>query len=206
MKTMHKMVMGLAVFSAAGLVHADAARPYVGVTYGINTEVDADKLAANCGTGGVTCSDLGNTDDAWQFYGGYPIRPNIALEGGYTNLVYVAKAKDSGGRQAEQKTDGIALNLVGRKALSGKTNVYGKVGAYLWNSETKSTVGNAEDSGTSPTVGLGLEYGINDKWTVRGGWDRFFSVGKDDALITGGAASTLKEDIDTLSIGLNYNF
>ncbi|MBU0654688.1 MAG: outer membrane beta-barrel protein [Gammaproteobacteria bacterium] len=200
-------IIGITLCSISSFAHAGGSTgPYVGLAYGVNSDVDTDKLSNQCGTGGVTCDDLGNTDDAWQFYGGYPVTDKIAVEGSYTNLVYVAKLRDSTGAQAEQKTEGVTLGLTGRQPLSSKLDVYGKIGAYLWNSETESTAGAADDSGTSPAVGVGLEYSVNDRWGVRGGWDRYFDIGKDDYLINGVTPGTLKDDIDTFTVGVNYNF
>lgn len=200
-------IVGIAACSMSGFAHAGGGiGPYAGIAYGVNSDVDESKLSTQCGVGGVTCTDLGETEDAWQVYGGYPITNALAVEAGYTNLVYLAKLKGSNGEQAEQKTDGITLGLTGRKALSEKLDLYGKVGGYVWRSKVKSTAGDVKDTGVSPTVGLGVEYGINEKWSVRAGWDRFFDVGEKEHFLTAGNVGTLKDDIDTFSVGLNYNF
>jgi OOP family OmpA-OmpF porin len=204
-------LMALPILLASGLVQAGGANsPYVGGSIAYNTAVADNKLSNTCGTAGVTCTDLGDTKDAWSVYGGYPITNTLSAELGYTDLAYVARLEQANNgtatARAGQKTKGITLGLTGRKPVTRKLDVYGKAGAFVWKSDVKSTAGSANDSGTSPTVGLGVEYAISKKVGLRAGWDRYFKVGKQDNLINSGVVGSVKDDIDTYSIGLSYHF
>jgi opacity protein-like surface antigen len=204
-------LMALPILLASGLVQAGGANsPYVGGAVAYNTAVSDNKLSNTCSTAGVTCTDLGHTKEAWSVYGGYPITNTFSVEAGYTDLAYVARLEQANNgtvtARAGQKTKGITLGLTGKKPVTRKLDVYGKAGAFVWKSKVLSTVGNVSDSGTSPTVGLGVEYAISKKVSLRAGWDRYFKVGKRDNLLNSGVAGSVKDDIDTYSVGLSYNF
>lgn len=181
--------------------------PYVGAALGFNTSIDDNDLSTDCGVGGVACREICDTDRAMNVYAGYPITSNLAIEAGYTDLDYTARLiQDDDTTFASQQTKGISVSAVARHALDRNFGIYGKAGAFAWESDVDSSAGAADDSGVSPTVGVGVEYNFSDHWGLRAGWDRYFGLGEGSKLLDGGVPSTVDEDIDTASIGLHYNF
>lgn len=207
----YSSLVGVVIFSMSAVAHAGAASgPYIGGNIGYNTGADGDSLSTSCGTAGVSCRDLGDTEDVWSVYGGYPLSPNLAAELGYTDLIYTARAEESTDGTAtsrgQQESKGVSLSLKGMYPVMDKLDVYGKLGAFFWESDMRATAGSASDSGTSPTVGVGLEYAINDNFDVRAGWDRYLELGTQGKLVEDGTVGTLDEDVDAFTIGVNYNF
>lgn len=202
---------GTSILLASSLAYGGSAyAPYVGASVGYNTAVSESNLSTACGVGTSTCQDLGDTEDAWRVYAGYPITDKFAAELGYTDLVYTARLEEQangiGVLRGEQKTKGVTLGLTAKQPVTQQVDVYGKLGAYVWDSKANTSLGSADDSGTSPTVGLGVAYNVNEQWGVNAGWDRYFDLGTQTRLIDGGKVGTVDEDIDTFSVGLNYNF
>lgn len=82
----------------------------------------------------------------------------------------------------------------------------GKLGVSRWESKndwrtTEPSLPvntNFKEKGTDPVVGIGLEYDVSNQWTVRGGLDRHFNVGKTSV----GSLGTVEKDVDALTIGL----
>lgn len=120
---------------------------------------------------------------------------------------------------ASERVTGVFFAGSGRYPVSEKVSVSGKVGAYAWKSllavslsiqreltyattpavpTNSSTVGPfsslLEDDGISLMFGLGAEYSLNERITVRGEWERF-----NDIRIGGNW-------VDMFSLGMNYHF
>lgn len=202
--------VSFAILLCSGVAMAGSAKaPYVGVGIGMNTSLNDNALSASCGVGGVACREVCDTDKAVNVYAGYPLSPNFAVEAGYTEMDYVARLEQTGSTAAlrgDQQAKALSLSAVGRKALTSGLNLYGKAGGAVWQAESTTSVGNADETGVSPTLGAGIEYNFSEHWGVRLGWDRFFSVGDGDKLIDAGKASTVKDDIDTTMLNVHYNF
>lgn len=205
--------VSLVILLGSGVAMAGSAKaPYVGAGIGMNTSLDDNSLSAACGVGGVACREICDTDKAVNAYAGYPLSPSLAVEAGYTDMDYTARLQESAatgaaaGVTGNQQSRALTLSAVGRKALTSNFNVYGKLGGALWKSKATTSVGDASDTGVSPTVGAGVEYNFSEHWGVRAGWDRFIGMGDGSSLIEGGVANTVDEDVDTAMIDLHYNF
>lgn len=181
-----------------------------------------------------TCSK-DDKDKAWNIYGGVNISQNFGIEVGYTDLGNTADLYYSDPISAVQETNAISLAAVGRVPLgkNSRASVYGKAGVARWKSETTVSghFGTAQNpdrngnhvnygsgtkvsaTGTSPVVGVGLEYDVSSNAALRVGWDRYYDVGEESEIvgikedvITRAQPKTLKTDVDVISAGMNYSF
>ena len=129
-------------------------------------------------------TDRSNTGT--KLFGGYQFTPNLALEGGYTDL---GKFKSSAG---QLKASGVYLDAVGTLPLSGPWSATGRVGVFNGKAEN-SLVGS--DRGSSAKVGAGLQYAIDKNLSLQGDWERY-------RLDAGGT----KANTDLYSVGVKYSF
>lgn len=198
--------VGVAILLCSGAAFAGSPKaPYVGAGIGFNTSVDDNDLSSACGVGGVACREVCDTDKAVNAYAGYPLSPNLAVEVGYTDMDYTARL-EQGAVRADQQSKALTLSAVGRKPLTQNVGLYAKGGAAFWKSEVTGTAGDADDSGFTPTVGVGAEYNFSEHWGVRAGVDHFFSMGEQSKLIESGVTGTADTGISTATVGLHYNF
>lgn len=181
--------------------------PYVGAGIGLNTSIDDNDLSSTCGVGGVACREVCDTDKAVNAYAGYQLSPVWGVEAGYTDMDYTARiAQDGSAVTGNQQSKALSLSAVARKPLAQNVGVYGKVGGAFWKSKVNTTAGNADDSGVTPTVGVGAEYNFSNHFGLRAGVDHFFSMGEQSKLIEAGKVGTVDTGISTATVGLHYNF
>jgi OmpA-OmpF porin, OOP family len=119
---------------------------------------------------------------AFKLYGGYKFNDNIALEAGGVNL---------GKFGTDGRVRGAFLDAVGTFPLSPNWAALGRVGV----ARTKTKAAGASDTTTAPKVGLGVQYNLSQRTSVRGEWERYrvpdFS-GRTSA--------------DMVSVGVNFGF
>ena len=176
---------------------------------------------ANVGKATTSCMMLDTEDcDAtgWKVYGGYKITDMFAVEGGYHNLGTMEE-KLSGSYEvqspagsvvidnpsAEGTSTGLSISGVASLPVGDNFEVFGKLGAINWKSEATATATatgtnveksfTAEKSGTSPLIGVGAQYQINDNFGVRGEYERFTRQDLDDK----------DHDVDILSVGATFS-
>ncbi|MGB1256574.1 MAG: outer membrane beta-barrel protein [Thiolinea sp.] len=183
---------------------------YIGLGAGStdnNTHINALSSPSVCKVPGATCS-ADQTDKSFQVYGGYNVSPFMAVEGAYVDLGNTANITD-GTLHGKQDTNGVSLSAVGKVPV-GAASLYGKAGIFHWNTDARIGDGTshhkADSSGTDPVIGLGMEYKMNQQWTARLGWDRYYNVGDKNDMLTDYGTGTLKTDVDVYTIGVHYNF
>jgi len=210
------------VVQAGGVPEGVYAGVAVGATDGNVSTANLVSNPARCSAAGAVCGADQN-DTAWKAYAGYPLLPQLALEGEYADFGKTLKGSVSQGGINDsytQKTSGFGLSLVGK--VKPKPNlplsVYGKAGVFHWISQADANFSPAvtglgssvsrKDNGTSPTLGLGVEYALTPKLAVRVGWDRYLKMGKRNVLFDEGNSSwsTLNKDVDFYSLGLGYRW
>lgn len=102
--------------------------------------------------GGVSYDD---NDMGFKVFGGYnfglvPL-VDVAIEGSYVDF---GTAEGAG---TETSVTGLdAFGLVGLSM--GPMSLFGKLGAIYWDGEASGTGGSADDSGTNPAYGIGLQF------------------------------------------------
>jgi OOP family OmpA-OmpF porin len=185
-------LLGSAIFATAVFSGAAMAQGYIGASIG------QSDLNVDC-AGTITCD---TKDTGFKIFGGYMFTPNLGIEGAYFDL---GKSTQSGvvppfgTVTAEFKASGFAVYGVALAPID-QFSVFAKLGIASTKvklSGTVSGLGSASDSETNTNVawGLGAGYNFTKNLGVRLEWERFRAEFQGE-----------KEDVDLLSVGLNYRF
>lgn len=129
-----------------------------------------------------------------EVFGGYRFNPNFSLEGFYANFGSFEERIGAG--RVELDAQSFGARAVGSVPLSDAASIYARIGFQRWDGDVNATVGTqnligGEDSGTDLTFGLGAEYALSEKVSLRGGWDRYKL---DDV------------DVDSANLGIKIHF
>ena len=213
MKTTLALIIGttlLVASSAQAGGYAGKTGWNIGADAGVTRNHSNTSNLAPCTIAGAACS-IDKSDSTWRIRGGYQFNENFGLEGSYVDLgkTYSGSGLGANTFSANQDTTAWTLSAVGKAPVSQnrRLKVYGKLGASRWESKRDLQVNanpsvRVKEKGTDPVAGIGLEYDVSNQWTVRGGYDRHFNVGKFNNAISG----TVEKDVDALTIGASFNF
>jgi OOP family OmpA-OmpF porin len=126
-------------------------------------------------------------DTGGKIYGGYRLNNNFAIEGSY----YDFGEMSNGGNSLD--IDGLSLGVVGSVPLSDTFSVFAKVGAHFWDADISGPIVGqfSDDSDTDLFYGVGVDYALNDQWSIRGEIERY---------------EVDKFDLDVASVGITLNF
>lgn len=158
---------------------------------------------------------LDKRDTAGRVYGGYQFLPHFAVEAGFADLgqfgIHTTTVGGTGSLNNDLKVSAADLSIVGSLRRNNWT-LFGRVGGAA--SEVKSSVSAAgaialfgSDSAshkkysTKFTYGVGAEYWIAEKVSIRGEWSRYEKVKMIDAV--GAERST---SVDLYTLGAVYHF
>jgi len=148
------------------------------------------EFEASC-PGAFTCDD---TDQAYRVFAGGRFNNAIGAEVAWVNLGEWARG---GG-----DTDSQALDLTLMAGIpfgaDGRHSVFGKLGTVYARSEVQGTaagLNTGKEDGWGPRLGIGASFGLTQNWAIRADWDRY-------RIKLPGA----KENVDTLTIGAQYQF
>lgn len=153
--------------------------------------VGQSDLKADCPPGGFSCDDK---DTTWRIFGGGRFNNIVGGEIGYVNFGEFAR----GGGDTDAQ--GIDLALIAGVPFGPNRNwsVFGKLGG-IWSETDASGTAPGFETGKADgwgwRYGLGLQAGLTENWAIRADWDRYrveFRQGD--------------EDIDTLTVGVQYTF
>jgi hypothetical protein len=124
--------------------------------------------------------------DFWRLYAGGRFNNAIGLEIGGLRLGDVG--------QAGSETDGYGIDfaLMAGFPIGANSAIFAKAGAIYSRTETP---GAGSEDGWGPRFGVGGQIGLTPTWAIRADWDRY------EMRFVGG-----KEDVDTLTIGVQYTF
>jgi len=152
----------------------------------------ADKgFYAGAGAGQSQVDEAGYDDEdtAFSVFGGYQFNRWFALEGGYADLGKL----ESRGLGRDLEAGAVYLAAVGTVPFTDRFSGYAKAGFQRWDLDTAlpGVTGTADDSGTDPVYGVGLQYRFTDKVALRGEYSRFEA---EDA------------DLDLAQLQVRYNF
>jgi OOP family OmpA-OmpF porin len=144
-----------------------------------------------CGTGLFSCGDK---DDAFSIYGGSMLNNNFGLELGYFDMGDIGRA----GGTTEAR--GLNLSLVGRVPLGERVGLFGKLGTTYGSTKVSSSPGSGvtagDEDGFGVSVGVGVNFDINQNWSAVLQWDRhemkFAGIGR--------------EPVHATTIGVKYRF
>lgn len=138
---------------------------------------------------------------------GYELNEYVSIEAGYVNLgkfKYTATATQ-GSFNANAKTDGWDIALIGSLPLDKDFSLLGKIGAINARLQTDATFAanglNASaaesDRKWHAVYGIGLGYKVNPAVSLRLEYERYSRIGNDQQG---------KSDIDMISGGASYKF
>ena len=171
-----KLLIFYFVFLGSSLIPSHAANSgwYMGFNMG-SAEVDT-----------INESDLG-----YKFYGGY-LGENFGAEMAFAGL-------GDGYTPDNLDVSGLSFEFIGRLPISSSFSLLGKFGIFWWTVENCDAgyyyyyycpYGTYND-GSDLTYGLGLQYDLNDRVSIRGEWQDFQDVnGSDISLLSAGVIYT----------------
>ncbi|MFY0676549.1 MAG: porin family protein [Neptuniibacter sp.] len=179
---MNKLILSsaLAATLLSSTVFADS-NFYLGGSIG-QTEVDYVPEA------GATVTD--DSDTSWKIFGGYNINENFAVEVAYQDL------GDNSAVVLGQPTyidgDALSISLVGKLPINDQFGLFGKLGYADVEADADVPSINASVSASDSDVlyGIGAVYSVTEAVDVRLEWEHI----------------DLADEIDTVSLGVSYNF
>jgi OOP family OmpA-OmpF porin len=198
---------------------------YAGVTVGQSRfhqekgEVDDIVVDAFNSNGAIVLSgtsSLDKTDTAFNGLVGYRFFTNFAVEAAYVDLGELkyhstgtvtngfATAPATANLTAEAK--GAMVTALGILPLSPQFDLYARGGVFIPTVKLHATVsiGNVSDSASDdddsadPVAGIGAAFHLNDRFTLRAEYTRFFKVGDED--------TTGEADVDFFGVGAVVTF
>jgi OOP family OmpA-OmpF porin len=153
------------------------------------------------------CTNLGGSDFdgsckdkvvGYRLVGGYKFAEFLGVELSYVDLGEFKISGTAAGAAVDAKTKakGWQLLAVGTLAIDEEFDLFGKIGVFRWNEDASGTIDSTafskSESGNSLTFGLGMKWDITQHFSLRGEWERFQSIGKDN--------TTGKADVNLLSV------
>lgn len=154
----------------------------------VGASLGRGELDATCppGTG---CDDK---EQAFRIYGGG--RFNNAI-GGEIAYIKFGDFRRGGGETDAEAWD---FTLLAGVPFGNNWSIFGKLGAAYGRTQVTGTAPGLQTgsaNGWGPHIGLGLQAGITQNWSIRGDWDRY------RLKMPGG-----RENVDTLLVGVQYSF
>jgi OOP family OmpA-OmpF porin len=189
------------IVTALGLAAAAFTLPAAAQTPGgwyLGFKSGQSKYNFNCSG---TCDDKGA---AYGFFAGVGLHPNIALEGGWTDLGRTTFGNCSGPNTAGCNLRAQVWELSGLGSWwfgpAQKFGVYGRLGVYNGDlkQNTPSTGAETKHGNTDLTFGIGGAYNLSRRFTGRLEWQRYSKMG--------GGGFGVKDDVDLFNIALLYKF
>lgn len=208
----------LCVMSAVVLTTADEVRAeeswYAGVAAGpTSLDYSAADLTSDLSSLGWTINNpsVDDSNTAWKVYAGYQFNEWFAVEAGYVDLGEVvtqfgatipptqidALLSDTFSVHPYQGDGWMVAGVVRYAFVPDQFSVVGRAGLFTWESKTTVRVISGgtgsvagDDSGTDGMFGIGVEWHLNEQWSLTADWERY----------------KLNEWLDVPSIGVRYSF
>ena len=207
---------------------------YLGAGYGQSkADIDKAKISSNLIGSGYTGSPTPSTtadetDTGWKLFGGYQFTRNWGVEFAYVDLgktTVNSRATAAGATdvyRTEATAKGWSIAGVGTVMVSDTFGVFGKLGAFRWDYDTKCSIvtnatgiancapttgpsagpANRSASGTDLTYGVGLKYNLTKQTSLRVEWEQFKDIGS--KFNATGTSGTSQADVNLISIGIQY--
>jgi len=187
---------------------------YVQATVGqVDLDYSASDLTSDLSSLGWTISNpqVDSSGTAWKVLGGFALNEIFAVEAGYVSLGEVmtqfgasippsdidSLLSDTYSVHPYQGDGWVAAAVVSWPINPDRFSLYGRAGIFAWKSEldvrviqggTGSVSG--DDSGTDAMYGVGVEWKLNETWSLTAEWERY----------------RLKEWLDVPSAGVKVYF
>ena len=187
---------------------------YVGASFGASdADYSSGELVSDLASLGWTINNpsVDDTDTAWKAYAGFSFNEYVALEGGFADLGKVETR--FGATVAPDEIDAILRDTYSIHPVLGdgwygavvlsypvspeQFSLTARAGFFGWESDIDVEVVQGgtgrvsdRDSGTDMLYGLGVEWHVNEQWTITGEWERY----------------ELKDWVDVPSVGVKFRF
>ncbi|HUH39196.1 MAG TPA: porin family protein [Spongiibacteraceae bacterium] len=156
-------------------------------------------LSAAANSGGYIGASFGKSDvdvsgfddgNSVAISGGYKFNKHFALELSYIDL---GESTDDIPPEWTIEVDGFNFAAVGIIPINDNVEVFGKLGAYMWDADVKERGWGkiASDDGTDFSFGLGVAGHITEQFSLVLEFQRFDIDG---------------DDVDNVSLGVRFNF
>lgn len=158
--------------------------------------------------GGYSASQSGitqdRTDAGFAGFFGYRINQFLSGEVGYLDLGKYS-LKNQAGDTASAEFKGVTGNLLWRFALNDRWALTAKTGLLLVAGKAQAQVSGTgysqSKSSVAPLLGIGLDYALDKKWTLRG---QYLDVGA--ASVAEAVGTKVKLHDSFISFGVLYDF
>lgn len=208
----------LCVTSAMALMTASEVQAeenwYVGIAAGpTSLDYSAADLTSDLSNLGWTINNpsVDDSNTAWKVYAGFQFNEWFAVEAGYVDLGEVvtqfgatipptqidALLSDTFSVHPYQGDGWMVAGVVRYAFVPDQFSVVGRAGLFTWDSKTTVRVISGgtgsvagDDSGTDGMFGVGIEWQLNEQWSLTADWERY----------------KLNEWLDVPSIGVRYSF
>ncbi len=157
---------------------ADEAKGFYGVAQAVYSSFDA--------SGGLSDSVSLNDEEDFGFgvLAGYQINPFVGVEAGWIDLGE-AQGMGTDGEQVPVRVDpgasGVHTQVVGTYPLLDWLALNGNIGAFFWDTTTRSQAVSQvvleNDDGVGLSLGAGAQVQVHKNIALRLGYTRFFGVG-----------------------------
>lgn len=130
---------------------------------------------------------LDDDDTGGKIFGGYKLNEYFSIEAAYYDF---GEIEDNG---SNFEVDGPSLAVIGSLPLTKNFSILAKAGVHDWAVESSSLISAqlSEDSDSDAFYGVGVDYSLTDKWTIRGEVERY---------------EIEDIDLDVASVGVSFNF
>jgi len=175
-----KKILGIILaLTISGIVLAESRPgPYAGIGLGYSKFEDLDILE-------ILGASVDDTDTGWKIYGGYNFSESLGGEMFYADLGSFS-ASAAKHITVDTKTFGVAGLY--REEVGSRVELFGKIGIHNWEADF-NVISDSDDIGMM--FGLGANINITGNISGRFEYEKFDLDG---------------DDIDMLSVGLQYNF
>lgn len=159
---------------AQSLTFPKVQETYIGANFGLDLNNNQDVINSSGGvSGGFQKSKIGKANTLMIRWG-YREERTYAIEIGYMNMFNTSSTANDGSK-FEHNSRGLFGDLFLFFPLDPQASIYLKMGTAKLITESTSQVGNvvtkSEESGWTPSYGLGMEYLISPSFAIRGGWE-----------------------------------
>ncbi|MCP1728650.1 OOP family OmpA-OmpF porin [Natronospira proteinivora] len=202
----------IALLACLPVAHASDRPWYVGGDAGLaNTHIDANAIDDRLDDKGLEATTTLNDRQrvAGRLFGGWQFHRHFSLEAAYTDLgeldIRFQDLDDS--LESEDLSEvwplsgsGIELTLRGHLPLTENISAFARAGLFNWSGDYQ--LGDTPaytESGTDPIFGLGGQWQMHDRWSMRLNWDRFWLNGEDTDFISIGLIAHLGESRSQLA-------
>ncbi len=193
-------LIGAVVISGSQEAGAADRQWYVGAgAGGAETDFTESDLSSALSARGHTISNVSvdDSDMGWKLFAGVTFGPYFGAEFTYLDSGEVDASFTSSTTDVDQLlqdtaevlpflADGVALSAVARYDFNDRFTVFGKVGAFHWESDAiadivsgASGTAGVGDTGTDITWGVGGELSFSERWGIRAEWEHYEAGDKD---------------------------